>query len=764
MSSKIPTYESGESARTSLREGGADASSFGHRGLEVVAEATNSAAHTLSLVARNVNISNEYKRQAEEKRKHRDDLSWVVKSVEQERAHLNEYFTNPDNNSKETFAKDFRGYALDRIKEYEAASPGPEASAAFRDSMLTFVAGRYDNALSVSEKNHIDGVISGIEDTTSNIISSYKNASKIPGVDATSELHISYSLIESQIDDSFGNQSPALVKRLKSELVTEVVLASAKNDPDFARQIVDQSESLDEKQRISLHNHIDQETKTRNIVEVDSFQRLRNDYLVQVKNGFQTEKLPLGNYEMIYPPDESIKQKRRDDELIDVFNKANKTVTALSGKSARKIVSEVSKIQDNIKSTEDEDVAQIVTTKLRDVLELQSKDRVSWMEQYVPEIKSLSEDLQNASDSDKARLITERNESVLKYQGFPPEDTPSDERDKYLALPTNDRHLMKLGEATGYANMINHSPAEKAVEAIGSVLTNYSDTKHQFIAFNDLVTMPNKGDGILQEYQLAWQNKDAGWVDTYVGALQNTKALGELTTEKRVDLENEILLNKTWTQFQRSMIGDQQARADEIVGYRNGIITYANAMIVSGKPLEDAVKISVNRLVGTTLGFPDVNGSPVAILREKSDPSLTPRSDKDIEDIGRRLSVSLKYLDPRDVNQGQFPVIQGISTEKSPERMQELRDIITSKGFFQTGNDGQSVSLYVEDDAGYVFQVLDRKNKPYVIHFDDLPNFQEDEFTEYDPFNPRKRNMVPSKRYKLPLSETNWPQRPDFVK
>jgi hypothetical protein len=56
--------------------------------------------------------------------------------------------------------------------------------------------------------------------------------------------------------------------------------------------------------------------------------------------------------------------------------------------------------------------------------------------------------------------------------------------------------------------------------------------------------------------------------------------------------------------------------------------------------------------------------------------------------------------------------------------MQALRDHVTARGFFQTGPDGKSASLYMMDDNNMPFQVRDHKNQPFNISFQDLPKFE----------------------------------------
>ena len=110
------------------------------------------------------------------------------------------------------------------------------------------------------------------------------------------------------------------------------------------------------------------------------------------------------------------------------------------------------------------------------------------------------------------------------------------------------------------------------------------------------------------------------------------------------------------------------------------------------------------------------------ILKERGNGELRP--DGEIEDIGRRLSVALKDLDPRQVDQSRFVGLTTIHPDESNiNRLQALRDLITQRGFFVNDQSGQSVSLFITGDSGIPFQLRNKKGQPFEIQLDDLPQF-----------------------------------------
>ena len=774
--SRIPTLLSSENVRTGSTGPEASPLAFDSAGSAGMEKFGQGALH----LAQGVELMSKDLEHVEKTKEHEDNLRWVGRSLEQEKNNLSEWLANPENSSKETYAQDFLDYANARRTEYEDVAPNKKALDLFNYHYGEYLNRRFELALHTAEQTRMTNSIQDIDEQISNALGSFRNAQGIPNTIPSDELFVSHQEISQRIDEQFARQ-PNTRAKLQEHLDQQVILGSMAGDTQFAQNMLNASTNISEEHRRALQLHIDQLGKADDAVRRDEFNRLRADHLTAVEHGKQQDKMDIKLYEQFYPADKAIIEKRQDDAAIDIYNRSNDFTTKISATNGDAQLSELNKLKDGIKTFEDEKVYNIVAQNVRHNVELQEKNRVAWLRQNNPEVKAAISLLDGIQGPASAQAVTRKNEILLKYQGYPPPGTDPEEANKYLNLPTNDRELLSVEEAERAANDINKSPPKEVINKINTFLGSFPDEHHQMIAFNNLVTMPPKNKGIMQEYQLAWQNKDAWWVDTYLGAVKSPEALSKLTDEKKGEIHKYIESDATWKKFQLSMIGDNMERANEIEGFKSGITAYSHALMTQGKTPKQASTEAINLLIGSTLGFTSVNGRPLAILRTKADPSLPPRTDDEVSDIGRRLSLSLQYIDPRAINQDNFSVLKPLGDEWRIERLQALRDIVTSKGFFQTGNDGKSVSLYVLDDNGFPFQLRDHNNKAFQIMLDELPAFDPHTLTRFGGTSgnePRGFEMAPGGKQAMKTIDilnkggdffhswnyTNWPVRVPWLK
>lgn len=721
---EIQIKQATESAVVNLRESQVGSIGFGANVAQPIAQGLENVSGSLLNVAENLDRASRQKELIQREKKTRDDVSWTGEAAFQLKNYLNEWMTNPDNNGKDTFSSDFMKLYNDQVEGYQADAPSTEARQMFTNHMQSFVSSKYDQALDITERTKTSNALDSINKQVDFALDDYRKTGALPGSDPDSELLMSMSQIHDNVNQTFGKLAPKLRDRVTAEVASDFILAASQQNPDLAQQILDQSPSVDEKQRLQLQARIDQQSEVKDIVERDSFNRLRDNHLVQVEHGVTRETIPLDQYKLYYDSKEAVIKKREDDQKVDVLLGSRDMIDSISGMAASYQVEALNKYHDKIDDTTKENIYSLVMPQIKQEIQLQSKNPVAWLQQYNPEVKTLSERASNSPESDRVVSLNERNSSILKYQGPPPVDASSDDKKLYLDVPLSQRHLMRSDEAESSVATINSGKPGETMQKIAQVLEQYPDDTHKMIAFNDLVTVPSEGKKLRQEYQLVWQNKDAWWIDTFVGALQQSGPLKSMSEEKTKDLEKFLDNDARFASFKRAIIGDNFQRAHEIEGYRNGIMMYARAMMTSGMRDRDAMKLASDRLIGETLGFADVNGSPLAILKQRPLASLPPRTDEEVADLGRRMSIALQYIDPRKIDQRNFPGLRQLGEEPRVERMQALRNMITSRGFFQTSPDGQGATLYFHDDSGLQFQVSDKSGNPFTVDFENVPKFE----------------------------------------
>lgn len=657
------------------------------------------------------------------------DARWVGDGLFGAVNELNEWQARPENNSREDYADQFSAQAGAVLERSSDGAPSASAARELRARLQARIAPMYQNALQIGERTRLDNNRESVVSQTADVLSSYRTALGHSPSDPVLEVVAAREDLRGVIDRMFGAQAPELAGRMRAYVDQEIALGVAREHPGYARSLVEASDSIPEDSKATLYNKIEALGKSQDMIRIDDFNRARADFVVASGQGKVSGTIPLSKYEEVFSHERAVVEKREDDEKISIANDVRGWFDNLAPTAPQAMERELAKMAGEVHDTRSAKVYRELSTRLREVRELQDKDRVSWLLSFNPEVMSAQDDVARATDAGtRNAALSRRNQAVKKYQGFPAAGDPN--RDMYLGLSSNDRTLMTLGAATQYAAAINSGSPSEVMRRIDDVMIQFPDTEDRFIAFSDMVSLPGK-TGIRQEYQVAYQNRDQWWVPSYLSALSSTEAVKQLDTTRESELDSEISRDPTWLKFQAAMIGPDMSRAAEIEGFRAGVQTMARSMHLQGRKISDAVKSSVKLLLDSTMGFATVHGRPIMISRENP-VTGTSRNDEEVRDIGRRLEVSLRDLDPREVDQSRLPVLAQVHPEQMHiNRLQALRDIITSTGFFVTDPDGQSMTLFVPGDQGFPVQVTDRERNVFRIYLSDLSPYTADERRTY---------------------------------
>jgi uncharacterized protein YukE len=788
---KIATILSGANIQTGSTGAQATPDDFGgsqFRALGQLAQAGENVASTVGQVAR--------------QQKEVDDNLWVGQTVEEHKNELNEWMSDPENQGKETYAADFQN----KLKEVMSSvkSPSSKAAALYKQRMLSFGSERYESALQLAGRNKLQNNAVLIDSQSAQAIDSYRKSRDIPTVDAGKSLQDSLRDISGQIDTTFGKIAPTVAMKMKDKLYQDAAYGVMRDDPELARTITMQSKTMDEHVRHTILDQIDQAFHSKNIIEIESFNERRKDQFASVLYGNKRDKIDLKEYQSYYPRDKAVALKMRDDALIDTYNKANDVYDRVKSLNAGEQTLELNKYVKNISTDAERDAYQIFHSKVLANIQLQEKNPVSWMQQNNPAVKDALELAMKSTNNQRLQSMKELYDLQLRYQGTPPTgdhasgltyvldketgyqkavstNTLDDPR-QYLSLPKNSKHLMTQEQATENADKINQGSPNQILDTINQVLASYPGSDYQNIAFNDMVTLPQSGRGIKQEYQLVFLNHDSPNVKSYAGAIGNSDSVKALNSEKRGDFEKALNSNATWNAFAHSMLGDNFQRVDEIAGFKKGILQYAMAHhSQSGDSPEASIKAATGEIINQKLGFAHINGQTMMILRDRGD-GKPPRNDEEINAMGMRLQLALQHVDPREIKQDDghgrnlFPTLALAGTDM--QKMQAIRDAITMNGYFQTGPDGKSVSLYYHDGMNH-FEVRDKSNNAFEIALDDVdhPGTEREDLTEVSratPFGKPSHVSYPLLE-RTPASKTwgmfgglntitNWPTSTEIIK
>jgi hypothetical protein len=675
-------------------------------------------ASGLSGLSRGVQTIAGAKLQIDQQRRQFEEVRWVNDSIGQERHYLHSWAMAELGKNDENVGENFWTHANERISQYESSAPSAKAAKAYRNQIGDFIFSRYTTLTKVGQDLKIQKTIQSVNEQTSNALGIYRESGAMP--EALGELNREYERIGGYIDQVFGQLAPEKSREMRENLAIEMALGAMDKNPGFAKMIIETDKFLDERSRSSLKNQLEQSLKESRNLLVDKFEETREDHIVQAEFGVVDKPLPLRLYEAVYGKGaEAERQKRKDDFHVAVHVRANQFMEKFAPSNAHTVSAAFESLSKDVRTLEDRTVLRILDDKVRGLVQLQKTNRVAWLTQHNPEVKRLTKEVEEAAtQSDRQQASSLRNVAIKKYQGRAPEKAPNPEW--YLGLSTDDVSLLDVGVATETANAINKGTASEVLGQIDSLLAQFPDDQDKHIALRDLAVLPPAGQSLRPDYRMVVTHRNKFWVDSLIGAIDKVKELGKLNPETKETLGKEVDKNSTWVKFRRTHVVDNSQRADEVEGYREAILAYANALMVNqGHDPKDAVKKSIGMLVSSELGFTSVNGQPLAITKQR--PNGTDRPDEEVEDLGRRLEIALEHLDPRHVNVQNFPMLKKFQTDE--QKWNHFYEQLRERSFFQLSPDGQSVTVYFPDDAGLPFQVTDTNGQELRIYFDELPDF-----------------------------------------
>jgi hypothetical protein len=761
---KIPTYQASEGIRTGSTGPHAEPGSFG---------ATYDVGPSALQLGRGMRSMTGDVLAVREAKRQTDEARWINDSYNQEYKYLHDWSKARIDARDENMAEEYWKHANERIKLYTEKAPSPRAASAYQAQIQHRIQGQYASLAKTSEDLRIQNTLVSINGQIQTALGVYRDSRELPNSTGVIDLNSEYERIQQYIDDSFGKMAPDEALKLKDHLATEMALGTMDYNPAFSKMIIETDKFLDERSRNYLSNQLEQSQRQGNRLLADEFTRARKNHLVQVDAGLTASKLPLEQYTRLYGEEQGIIEKRDDDFAIDVYVRANQFMDKYGGWNAGALSQAYRKLESERKTNEDKAVLGLLSDRVRQSVQLQTRDRVEWLSQNNPEIKRLTrEEVEAPTPEAKQAARSAKNFAMLKYQGYAPDKAADQEL--YLGLATDDRSLLSVQEAERSARTINMGKASEVIEKVTQMNQMFPDLEHQYIAFKDLATLPAAGKEINRMYQLVWTHRDKWWVDILIGAIDNAKGLDRLTPESMAKLNEKISSNATWMQFQKTMIRDNAQGTSDVEAYREAIGTFANYFMSSQKMDEKrAVNKSVDLLLKSELGFTSVNGQPLAITKRRPDGHF--RTDEEIDDYGRRLEVALEHLDPRYVDARNFPALKQFQTDEKKWNnfYQQLRE----KGFFVLSQDGQYVTIYYPDDLGIPFQLTDDQRRPFMIYLDELPAFHRPSpitgpIGGTVPIHPEKRDIYEVEGNYLGLghilgtrtTQTNWPGLPMWMR
>lgn len=660
-----------------------------------------------------------------EKKKIDDEYRWLVNSTHQYNLEAVKFENDPANHSREDFGQATLDYLEQRKKEYLKQAPSQRASARLTAQLDNVIESRFQRASAQGEHTKLTNAQLEIDKSISDAMQGYRaDASTSPDY-AAKNLEPQMDLLKESVLARWGKSMPQATNKFLEHIETQFVAGTAEHDPAYARKLLGESTFIDETRRATLLNHIEAQEKSGNRLAVWSF----HDSLREAVNyGWDTHQLvkevPLAAFEAVHGKGKDAEYaKAQFDQQRGEANQASAFIARVSGLNSNTVQTEFDKFTADPKISHDAKAK--LEPQIHALLRQAQTDSFGYVAANNEEVRKAYDFAMALPPEQRSDGMARANKIALEYQGYAPDGTPASEQLKYLNLATNARHLMSAAQASRNVQDLTKGTPDQQVAVIGNLMVQFPE-EQRAIAFNDLVTLPklHGKEGIEQGLQWAFLHRDKPWVKEFIGAQQN-ESIKKRPDDQMKDYQNALFSNPHWLGFQQALIGDSFQRADEVEGYRRGLLNYAVALreIKGADSPAAAVKLAASRLIDTEFGTPTVAGVTTLIARKTRTGGWL--NDQDVKDTQLKLNAALRMV-PHDQVRLESPDGRSLFTifpkEIGAEPLQKaLPRIISTKGLFVPTPDGAGATLHLKDDTGTVFQLLDKSNQPWEVEFSTLP-------------------------------------------
>lgn len=725
----------------------APAAAFGNNGLSAIAQGIKDVGNGLYL---NKKTSNQFAKEAKEK----EDNLWLDKSLSEYNRGLTDYETDPQNNSRKDYLPGMLNKADADSEVHIEGAPSPEAAAKFREKARDSVDQRYGRVASKQANNEMAADAESLESTWGQTLSSFHQLSTTDSDGAAQDLIGGLANGIESVLSIYGDIAPDVARKMAASRTADTAMALAEKHPATARELVNESPFLEESTRQQILARVQKKKEEVSLLVKEDFGTAREKAVIAAKQEGRPTNIPLEDYKRIYDGEQAEVMKRRDDSIIEASVSAHTFLINSQGQlpgdraDSAEVFKKTLDVGDKLQAYE----AIVQPALVRDA-KLFDHDNVQWLTENNEHIQTLAKEIKAVEESGNnpqevgpsggpdglgvipplgdtppteqgtvvrdpalsAGIREQYYNSLLRYQGTPIE---GGDPKKFMNKPPGMRTILTKQQANYYANQINSGTIDDAVSTINGILQQYPNDDLRSHVIADLTSLPL--DKVKPEYQIAFQNAKQPWIADYIGAVKSVKDTAELNIIDHAKLRTSIATNPSWVSFMSSTGGPQSQRSGELAGYFNAMETYAKSKIASGLSPKDAAQKAVEQILTSTMSPVEIPG-PNKFLRGSNQQLWIPRemfgklhSDTELKDYGRRMGLTLGYINPEDVDPNQF---SAYSVQSDPEKRKDLihRQIMDSGQFYpdpggltyrltvKSANDGKQVDLRTKD--GKLFQL-----------------------------------------------------------
>lgn len=702
------------------------------------ASALDRPARALEFVGKNLEQAGGEFAQAAQQKKRENDLSWATESMSQFSRVLAEREVADAKNPTETQGQDFKQFADEQLAQYSKVAPSSEALRYFRTHALNETDTAYKRSLFAGEQTRLVNVDTANEKTTANIVAAMKATEQIEGptgaaTDAQDAVNRQFAYLET----TYGKNAKNFADKMRLHLTSEVALAAAATNPNFARQLVDGA-PIDEKYKLQLNTHID-------AINASAMQLQQYKLLTGVRDSFAVAdgkmmageaveapaQLPRSVFD-IFGKDgdrqflEYLRGYKERAEVINLFVDIN----GLNAHAAQAKINVRRTSGDPQKADAAEKLQHIVTANAH----LQKTDAVQYLENSNDRLKTDAAIIPTLPDEFQPQATKWYYHDILQYQGHPPPNAPDPE--KYLG---NDiTHVLSADKADKLKQELLGSNRDDQLKFIDNFASRFGGDNHLAnMAWSDMISLGK--EKIPMGLQFAGIINNVQTRKEFMSAQFAAKPEAALDTDASKAYIAAIEHDTNWGLFAQAWKGPALERSGGIEAAKMALVAYAHTKSANQTP-DQSVKEVLQKVILDNYGFAQVHGQPIAIPRIAPDGSI--RTDATVKDVSRTMQLALHDVDPRELQlydeagRSHFPnmppiVPEGTETmaqaikraQADPKMMQYVQDSITSNGFWVAEPSGEVMKLFVAEPGREPFAVLDKTNSPLQFNISDLPNF-----------------------------------------
>lgn len=671
-----------------------------------------------------------------EQRKKEQELRWAGDTADTLTRTLIEW--QKENIGREDIGDAFREFADRKLAEHEAQAPSPRAAQIFRRSVTPGINSDWERNLRIGESTRLENF--RVAETKSSItandiyreqagLASVYSALKDVGYDLDSSKETRRKALQAQlarIETAYGKTAPRMAAAMREAATVDAIIGAAELDQSFARELLDKA-AIDPERRRILLNQIEAAENTRDVVrQVEFADELDKALDVAEATGVPATLPNEQTFVAVFGKDSGA---RHHAVAKEKFRTTNLAVTAWNEVKAQAGRFQIARVEE-LADKGEKDAAQKLAANVSKSIQAQEGANV------MAHLRANYEDVGRAfnhaetatTPEEKAARTKAANDMALQYQGPAPIGLlKAGEEKRYLGHATGRLHLLSEQQADQIGAQVNAMSAEDLMGFMAGLAAQYPDSRQRNIVYNDLMTVPKEGNRVKAGIQFGMMIPSDSLRRQYLQVVQHSKAVAELTTEKRQDFEKALNSEDDWLKLQAVLGGGTQTPG--VAEFRNAVLHYAYHLSQDqrrGLDAESATEQAVKDLVSGSWGFAKVKGMYVGVQRLRDDFGIKPaRTDEDIAYLERVMNRGLTEFPVDELgNLSGFPLATAI--QDPAKRVDYVREVIQSNGLFVNEADGQGATVYVRDDkTGTAHQLVDKRGKPFLIQYDSVSDFME---------------------------------------